>query len=94
MSVWILEGYGTDSRYADDVRHREYTTSKKKADLFAQIPRIDFTDSGHGIVFTARPHSGRRLPTRRMEYVAEQMRVLTQTALPSPKGGVSPPCPR
>ncbi len=78
MSVWVLEGYGTDSRYHDDVRHREYTTSAKKAALFSQIPRIQFTDSGHGIEFVALPHRGRRLPERRMDYVRDQMAILKQ----------------
>lgn len=77
MSVWELIGYGTDSRY-DDVRHREYTTSAKKAALFEQIPRIQFTDSGHGVVFVARPHRGPRKPTRRMDYVGEQLAILRE----------------
>ena len=82
MSVWVLEGFNTDSRYRDDIRHREYTTSKRTADLFNQIPKIQFTDSGHGIVFAASPHSGRKLPTRRMEYVSEQMARLRREAAP------------
>jgi hypothetical protein len=74
--VWLLEGRDTGAHnYAgyDGVRHRQYTTSERTADLFKRIPRIQFSDSGHGIVFTARPHSGARMPVRRMEYVAEQM---------------------
>lgn len=78
MTVWILEGYNTDRRYPDDVRHREYTTSRLKADLFKRIPKIQFSDSGHGIVFSAREHTGKRLPVRRMEYVDEQMAILRQ----------------
>jgi hypothetical protein len=79
VSVWVLEGFDTGAHhYAgyDGIRHREYTTSKRKSERFALIPRIDFTDSGHGIVFSARPHSGRRLPERRMDYVREQLALL------------------
>ena len=79
MSVWVLEGHDTGAHNHagyDGVRHREYTTSKRTAELFGQIPRIQFTDSGHGIVFDASLHSGRRKPTRRMPYVAEQMALL------------------
>lgn len=53
MTTWLLEGYGTDSRYGGDVRYRAYTTSRKKAEAFNKIPRIQFTDSGHGIEFIA-----------------------------------------
>jgi len=74
--VYELIGYNTDSRYRDDVRHREYTTSKKKAELFAKIPKIQFTDSGHGIVFAAIEHRGRRKPTCHMDYVREQLGIL------------------
>jgi hypothetical protein len=76
--VYELRGYNTDSRYHDDIRHREYTTSKKKAELFAQIPKIQFTDSGHGIVFAAIEHRGRREPTRHMDYVREQLDILKE----------------
>lgn len=79
MTVWLLEGFNTDRRYSDDVRHREYTTSQTKAELFDRIPKIQFTDSGHGIVFSATPHSGKRLPTRRMDYVREQMAILRES---------------
>lgn len=87
MSVWVLEGRDTGAHhYAgyDGVRHREYTTSKRKAELFERIPRIQFTDSGHGIVFTASPHSGKRLPTIRMDYVREQLVVLRAEPSASP----------
>ena len=62
----MLEGFGTDSRYGDDVRYRAYTTSAKKAEAFNRIPRIQFTDSGHGIVFSAwqLPPRTKRLPLR------------------------------
>jgi hypothetical protein len=55
--VWELVAYATDGR---DVRHREYTRSKAMALAWSRIPRVDFTDSGHGIVFAAREHQGKR----------------------------------
>ena len=64
MTVYLLEAYNTDSRYPTDVRYREYTTSKRRAEAFAKIPKIQFTDSGHGIAFSAREHKGERKPTR------------------------------
>jgi len=45
-----------------DVRYREYTTSTKKAEIFKDVPRISFTDSGHGIVPHVREHRGHREP--------------------------------
>ena len=74
--VYELIGYNTDSRYRDDVRHREYTMSAKKAELFRQIPKIQFTDSGHGIVFAAHEHRGPRGSIRRMDYVRKQLEIL------------------
>ena len=74
--VFELIGFNTDSRYRDDVRHREYTTSTKKARLFERIPKIQFTDSGHGIVFAAVEHKGPRKPTYHMDYVREQLEIL------------------
>ncbi len=52
--TYELIAYNTDCRYSQDVRYRAYTTSKKKADKFNLIPKIQFTDSGHGIVFDAK----------------------------------------
>lgn len=75
--TWVLEGFNTDARYGE-VRHREYTTSDRKAEMFNQIPKIQFTDSGHGIVFHARKHSGPRLPTIHMDYVRTEMRRLAE----------------
>jgi hypothetical protein len=60
--IYELEAYNTDCRYSRDVRYRDYTTSKKKADKFNTIPKIQFTDSGHGIVFHASEHAGSRKP--------------------------------
>lgn len=67
MSTWMLEAYDTSFRGEDGVRHRSYTRSRRKAGAFAAIPRIQFTDSGHGIVFYAEEHrlGSRRLPARR-----------------------------
>jgi hypothetical protein len=46
----------------DDIRYREYTTSKRKAELFKKVPRIRFTDSGHHIIPVVNEHHGRRQP--------------------------------
>ena len=60
--VYELFAYNTDSRYSNDIRYREYTTSRKKAEAFNRIPKIQFTDSGHGICFGYRIHIGSRKP--------------------------------
>jgi hypothetical protein len=74
MSVWELEAYDTELRQA---RCREYTTSERMAVAWEEIPRIQFSDSGHGIVFNALPHSGRRKPTmRRMDHADRELRRL------------------
>lgn len=81
MIVWVLEGYDTGAHnYAgyDGVHHRQYTTSAKTAELFSQIPRIQYTDSGHGIVFRAREHRGQRKPVKHMEYVTTHMKRLRE----------------
>lgn len=83
MSTWMLEAYGTDSRYRDDVRHRSYTRSKRKAEAFSRIPRIQFTDSGHGIAFYAKElqRGERRLPVRSglSIYIAEHLSAPQET---------------
>lgn len=56
--VYELVAYNTETY--TDIRYREYTTSKKKASRFQQIPKIQFTDSGHGIVFSVFEHRGKR----------------------------------
>lgn len=53
MPTFELKAFGTDMNYADDVRYRTFTTSATKAEQFGKIRRIDFSDSGHGIVFAA-----------------------------------------
>ena len=86
--IYELEAYNTDRRF-DDVRWREYTASRKKADLFARIPKIQFSDSGHGIVFSSRLHTGKRKPEIRIlaEYVRAQLEVLgLEAKLNKPKG--------
>lgn len=65
MSVWACIGFSTEEHGDASVRHREYTTSARKAEQWNEIERIDFTDSGHGIVFSATPHRGPRAPERR-----------------------------
>ena len=60
--TYELIAYNTDGRYPTDVRYRDYTASKKRADGFSKIPKIQFTDSGHGIVFSVREHRGKRKP--------------------------------
>lgn len=75
MTVYVLLGISTEEHGPRAVRHREYTTSEKTARLFAQIPKLGFTDSGHGIVYTAaRKPPGKRLPELRdSPHVREHM---------------------
>lgn len=77
MPTFLLEAYGTDSRYFPDIRHRSYTTSRKKAEQFMAIPKIQFTDSGHGIVFWSEelPPRTHKLPSIRglEEYIKEHL---------------------
>lgn len=54
MATFVLEAFGTDQRFGDDTRYRRYTRSPTIAALFRTVPKIPFTDSGHGIVFTSR----------------------------------------
>ena len=74
MSVFCLEMRSTD-RW-DDVRYREYTRSQRKALAFKAVPRIDFTDSGHGIIPTVCEYSGARLPRNHIlaDYVIPHVR--------------------
>jgi len=78
--IYELLGYSTEERGEAAVRHREYTKSKTKADLFASLKRIQFSDSGHGIVFTAGPLSGSRKAVRRMESVDRRLAELRAQA--------------
>lgn len=49
--------------------------SAKEAEAFNAIPKIQFTDNGHGIVFSVREHAGLKKPTRRelADYVRDNM---------------------
>ena len=33
-----------------DVRYRDYTTSEKRMKAFEKVEKVQFTDSGHGVV--------------------------------------------
>lgn len=58
--TWELTAVDTQTR---NVRHREYTNSSVRAQAWNRIPRIQFSDSYHGIIFvTARHHARKRLP--------------------------------
>lgn len=78
--IYELTAYNTDQRYGD-VRYREYTSSERRAKSFSQIPKIQFTDSGHGIVFSARPYKGKRKPRIMVlsDYVGENLAKLKDT---------------
>lgn len=58
--MYVLEMRST-ANY-EDCRYRSYTSSERKAEAFKAVPRIPFTDSGHGIVPYVHEHSGPRLP--------------------------------
>ena len=77
MTTYCLEMRST----ADwsDVRYREYTTSAKKAELFKDVPKVRFTDSGHGIVPHVREHRGARQPRNMMlrDHVVDAIKAMT-----------------
>lgn len=53
MPVYCLEIRNTENW--KDVRFRAYTTSnKRRLEFCAKVKRIDFTDSGHGLVTSTR----------------------------------------
>lgn len=88
MTTWELLGYGTDVRYAPDVRYRSYTTSATTASMFNRIPKIQWQDSGHGIVFSAKAYSGRKKPNVYAveDYVREHMdRLRAEAKVTAPK---------
>jgi hypothetical protein len=76
--VWELIGFSTEERGENAVRYRTYTTSTKTARLFDRIPRIDFTDSGHGIVFGAHEHRGKRKPQKGTSSVVGHQRYVDE----------------
>lgn len=79
--LYELKGYGTDSRYYPDIRYREYTTSRKRAEMFSKIPKIPFSDSGHGIVFCSNLHIGNRKPvvSALRDYVFKEMHKIMES---------------
>lgn len=58
--MFVLEMRSTDNW--EDVRYRSYTKSAKIAERFKRVPRINFTDSGHGIIPVVKEHHGPKLP--------------------------------
>lgn len=61
MTIYMLEMRNTESW--DDVRYRDYTTSAAKAARFkTAVPKIQFTDSGHGMVPAVTEVKHRGLP--------------------------------
>lgn len=76
MTVYCLEAHSTENfDDIDDIRYREYTRSQRRAELFKKIPMVQLTDSGHGIVFSAREHSGSKKPAIRTlwRHVSEEL---------------------
>lgn len=59
--IWELSGYDTELR---GDRFREYTASELRSLAWERLERIEFSDSGHGIVFIREEHSGRRKPEK------------------------------
>lgn len=61
-----------------DVRYRDYTTSKSKAERFRSVAKVQFTDSGHGLVPYVSSDGAPRGPKVGIlaDYVREQMRAL------------------
>lgn len=80
--LWELTAYNTESCYSNDIRYRSYTTSERKAKAFNQIPKIQFTDSGHGIAFMAWPAKNRSKPliNHLAEYVQKSLRDIAGAA--------------
>lgn len=83
MTTYVLEMRSTANW--QDIRYREYTSSKRKAELFKTVPRISFTDSGHGIVPHVREHRGRREPRNMIlqDHVLDH--IISQSRTPKPK---------
>ena len=74
--TYELIAYNTDCRYPTDIRYRKYTTSKRIASDFEKIHKIQFTDSGHGIVFVSREYHGRKSPENHVLWVYVQSELL------------------
>ncbi len=78
--TYILEAIDRSAAEDDParIRYRDTTTSEKAAGEFQAIPRIQFTDSGHGIDFVARVHEGgKRGPKvdKLAGYVSDQLAI-------------------
>lgn len=58
--LWMLVAYNTEN--SADVRFRVYTRSWFRMSVFEKIPKIQFSDSGHGVVFVAREVPDRTYP--------------------------------
>lgn len=79
MPVFCLEMRSTQNW--EDVRYRQYTTSQRKIAAFKAVPKIQFTDSGHGIVPVVIEVSGKRkqkLIFALNDYVSEGMKNAAQ----------------
>lgn len=89
MTTYVLEMRST----ADwqHIRYREYTTSAKKAKLFENVPRISFTDSGHGIVPHVREHSGHREHRNMLlaDHVQDYIKAVGQQVRPKLRSGLT-----
>jgi hypothetical protein len=48
--IYRLEMRSTENW--SDVRYRDYTSSEKRMKRFKEVPKVQFTDSGHGVVPT------------------------------------------
>lgn len=77
MTTYCLEMRST----ADwqDCRYRAYTKSVKKAEAFKLVSKIQFTDSGHGIVPVVTEGERKRGPVINIlaGYVQDQTRVMS-----------------
>lgn len=63
--IYELIGFSTEEHGERSIRHRRYTTSRTLALAWARLPRVQFTDSGHGIEFWV--HEGARRSKDRPE---------------------------
>lgn len=79
MTLWCLEMCSTEDQ---EVRYREYTKSLGRAGMFIKIDKLQFTNSGHGVVPVVREWSGRRLPAvlALQKWVDEKMEALQREA--------------
>lgn len=90
MTTYVLEMRSTANW--QDVRYREYTTSEKKAEIFLGVPKVQFTDSGHGIVPHVREKAkGPREPRNMMlaDHVQDYIKAVGQQVRPK-----TPPIPQ